>query len=148
MVSFLNVNSLPYCGHEYRTKGNATKVVSTVHPDDINEKFNFLGSRYQVEKFLRMKRFSFSFPIRWLFPSDNSLVPFFTFSLRIFISPLQIKETFRRLRIFEARERQLFRSENESLITGRAKKKRESKFKENENERELSVENCRRQISI
>jgi len=29
--------------HEYRTKGNAMKVVSTVHPDDINEKFNFLS---------------------------------------------------------------------------------------------------------
>lgn len=32
--------------HEYRTKGNATKVASTVHPDDINEKLNFLGSCY------------------------------------------------------------------------------------------------------
>lgn len=39
----LNVNSLLYRSHEYRTKGNATKAASTVHPDDINEKFNFLG---------------------------------------------------------------------------------------------------------
>lgn len=42
----VNVNSFLYYGHEYRTKGNATKVASTVHPDDINEKLNFLGSRY------------------------------------------------------------------------------------------------------
>lgn len=78
----LNVNSLPYRGHEYRTKGNATKVASTVHPDDINEKFNFLDIAPR-EKFLRWRK-DFSISSRsWFFLDKNSFAILSTISLTL-----------------------------------------------------------------
>lgn len=94
----LNVNSLPYRGHEYRTKGNATKVASTVHPDDINEKFNFLGSRYRAARNFYDREEIFRPIGSRFFLDENLLMPFeyfrFTFSQRLTINILPTKLNF------------------------------------------------------
>lgn len=64
--------------HEYRTKGNATKVVSTVHPDDINEKFNFLGivAEKNFHRVFSIKKLKFyyskSFNIKKIFKNNGN----------------------------------------------------------------------------
>lgn len=59
---FLMLTRYLTAGMNIERRGMLREVVSTVHPDDINEKFNFLGSRYcSRKKFLPR-----AFPIKEL----------------------------------------------------------------------------------
>ena len=60
--------------HEYRTKGNAMKVVSTVHPDDINEKFNFLSivaERNFYREIFHLRSWSLHYFLGFIFTLNN-----------------------------------------------------------------------------